>query len=114
MIEERQNHASVSMGNKLFVIGGYNISSCEVFDSFSRKFTWIESKLPKLDSQWSSKYQAVCIANVILLISENKYYSYIKCTTMYTYDVKTNHWSEKKCNVLKNMNSLSCLKYCSD
>ena len=39
MIKERFQHASVSMENKLFVIGRWDTSTCEVFDSFSRKFT---------------------------------------------------------------------------
>ena len=38
MIEERSHHAAVSIGNKMFVIGGSYTTSCEVFDSFSRKF----------------------------------------------------------------------------
>ena len=38
-------HASVSMGNKLFVIGGIRISSSEVFDSSSRKFTTTTSEI---------------------------------------------------------------------
>ena len=43
MIEGRCVHASVSMGNKMFVIGGSDTSSYEVFDSYSRKFTSIKS-----------------------------------------------------------------------
>ena len=41
MIERRYYHDSVSMGNKMFVIGGGYTDGlgCEVFDSFSRKFT---------------------------------------------------------------------------
>ena len=42
MIEERLYCASVRMGNKLFVIGGYNETSCEVFDSYSRMLTLLK------------------------------------------------------------------------
>ena len=42
MIEERLYCASVRMGNKLFVIGGHNKTSCEVFDSLSRKLTLLK------------------------------------------------------------------------
>ena len=42
---KRCNHAAVSRGNKLFVIGGSRISSCEVFDSSCRKFTTIISDI---------------------------------------------------------------------
>ena len=115
MIERRSYHASVSMGNKLFVIGGESTTSCEIFDSISRKFTLIELKLPKINSYWSSKYQTVCKGNIIFLISENIYlYSGCKDTIMYTYDIQTNQWSEKKCNVLKKLTNLSCVKYCVD
>ena len=48
MIEPRYNHGVVSMGNKMFVIGGYKNLSCEVFDSISRKFTYIKNMLVHL------------------------------------------------------------------
>ena len=35
MIEDRWNHTAVSMGNKIFVTGGYESSNCEIFDSYS-------------------------------------------------------------------------------
>ena len=49
MIEERYGHASVSMGDKMFVIDGKLTASCEVFESFSRKFSAIKSDI-KLSS----------------------------------------------------------------
>ena len=49
MIEERYGHASVSMGDKMFVIDGKLTASCEVFESFSRKFSAIKSEI-KLSS----------------------------------------------------------------
>ena len=43
MIHERYGHGVVSMGNKMFVIGGWqNVADCEVFDSSSRIFTSIK------------------------------------------------------------------------
>ena len=39
MIHHRRCHGAVSMGNKMFVIGGRNNLTCEVFDSVSRRFT---------------------------------------------------------------------------
>ena len=45
MIERRYYHASVSMGNKMFVIGGEKTPSCEAFDCLSRKFTALKPKL---------------------------------------------------------------------
>ena len=45
MIKERWYHAVVSMGDKMFVIAGDETTNCEVFDSFSRKFTNIYSEI---------------------------------------------------------------------
>ena len=42
LIYGRCNHEVVSMGNKMFAIGGKVLRSCEVFDSFSRKFTLLK------------------------------------------------------------------------
>ena len=61
MIEKRYFHAAVSMGDKMFVVGGFSITSCEVFDSFSRKFTIIKSGIK---FRWSD---AICIGNNIVV-----------------------------------------------
>ena len=45
MIEKRYNHGAVSMGNKMFVIGGFEKLTCEVFDSNFRKFTSVKQLL---------------------------------------------------------------------
>ena len=37
IIEERCDHAAVSIGYKMFVIGGQLTTSCEVFNSFYKK-----------------------------------------------------------------------------
>ena len=71
MIEERHYHASVSMGKRLFVIGGYCNTSCEVFDSFSIKFTLVEADLLKFVYSWSLNYKALCLDSIILKIIEN-------------------------------------------
>ena len=47
MLVKRFRHATVSMENKLFVIGGNYNSDCEVFDSISNKFILIKS-IPKV------------------------------------------------------------------
>ena len=66
MIQGRHDHASVSMGNKMFVIGGHKTTSCEVFDSFTRQFTTIKSCLiPKMKSRY---FKAVCTGNNIVVL----------------------------------------------
>ena len=111
MIKERQYHASVSMGNKLFAIGGRNIKSCELFDSVSRKFTFIKAKIPNYKNSWLTQYHAFSIGNFILMISENKSSEYI---TNFIYNVQKSQWSEKKWSVLNNLTDVSCAKYCTD
>ena len=45
MLEGRSHHASISIKNKLFMVGGTS-KNCEVFDSFSQKFASIKPILP--------------------------------------------------------------------
>ena len=63
-IDNRSNHASVSMGNKMFVIGGYYTSTCEIFDSYSTKFTHIKSMNIQ---NYHFYYEAVCTGQTIVL-----------------------------------------------
>ena len=46
LTQRRCYHESVAMGNKLYVIGGLKLQTCEVFDGFSNKFTAIR-QFPK-------------------------------------------------------------------
>ena len=43
MLVKRCSHATVSIGNKLFVIGGNYENTCEVFDSNTNKFVFIKN-----------------------------------------------------------------------
>ena len=45
MIGWRYDHSSFSMGNKLFVIGGFSNIDAEIFDSTSKKFTLLNLKI---------------------------------------------------------------------
>ena len=47
MLEKRAFHATVSMGNKLFVVGGDYKNDSEVFDSITNKFVLIKN-LPEI------------------------------------------------------------------
>ena len=89
MIEARCFHDAVTMGNKMFVIGGVNTTSCEVFDSFSRKFTLIKP-LSTLSTVGDSEFNAVCIENDIFVLHE-----LVDSGTnnMYRYDVDKQTWS---------------------
>ena len=69
MIEKRCNYAVLSMGGKMFVIAGDETTNCEIFDSFSRKFTKINSKLKNL-IQKESFYMHLAL-EIILLYCKN-------------------------------------------
>ena len=49
MLKARSDHSAVSMDNKLFMISGLiKNNSCEVFDSFTRTFTFIKSHFGRI------------------------------------------------------------------
>ena len=106
MIEERHYHASVSMGNKLFVIGGYRKTSCEVFDSFSRKFTSVHTA--HLKTIAPSNFKAVCVGNKILAFCRQWDNS---ATKIFVYDVLNDSWSEKKNPIVNKLIGSSYIKY---
>ena len=114
MRQSRFCHGSVAMGNKLFVIGEEQTTSCEVFDSFSRKFTLLEAQLPEFNANWSFIYNAVNIGSIIYVLSERQSINSQEDTALYIYDVEKNHWLEKNCSVLKYLSCVSCVKYSSD
>ena len=96
------------MGNKIFVIGREYTFSCEVFDSFSRKYTLIEAQLTNCDVYWSIIYKAVSIGDAIFVIR-----SY-KDSTMYTYDTQKSQWSIKDCSILKSLTNKAFVKFYTD
>ena len=104
MIEERCNHAAVSMGNKLFVIGGSKTTNCELFDSFSRKFTNINSEIFPILETWY--YDAFSIGNNIVVFQEHP-----TETAVYSYDVDKEKWLNVQCDFTKNIFESSFVKY---
>ena len=110
MIEERHNHASVSIGNKLFVIGGYNTSNSELFDSCTRKFTLLRSTCSMALN--NSVVQAIGIGNNIVIFS-NTYGMWYNKTRVYSYDIINDHWCTLYVEDLKNLSGFSCVKYSS-
>ena len=109
MIKRRSSHASVSMGNKLFVIGGNFSKICEIFDSFSRKFTLIKIKFPEYNFALSLANKVASRGSFIFVISKNN-----NDTALYIYDVENHCWSQTSCSVLKNLTCMSCVKYYID
>ena len=67
MIDKKDDHTAVSIGIKLFIFREMHFSSCEVFDSCSRKFTIInlEMKVLALEINY---FKAYCIGSKNLTI----------------------------------------------
>ena len=108
MIEERYDHAAVSMGNKIYVIGGRKTLSCEVFDKLSRSFTLIKSfsSLKFTTERWELK--ALCIANDVFVL-HNHWLS--KITKVYSYDVGKQTWSNVDCAFGKSLSRSNFVKF---
>ena len=99
MIEERSYHAAVSVGNKMFIIGGYRSTSCEVFDSRSRKFTTISSEIISDLEDWC--LDAFSIGNKIVMFHKNPHTE----SAVYLYEVDKDKWSNVEWVFTKNMSS---------
>ena len=87
MNDKRCFHAAVSMGNKLFVIGGIRTTSCEMFDSCSRIFININSemKVSALDKYY---FRAFCVGYYILVFHHSESLK----TVIYLYDISGYKW----------------------
>ena len=103
MINERKGHGSVSMGNKMFVIGGNWNMNCEVFDSISRKFTFIK----KIEVVDINCFSVVGIGNVIFAFP--KHYSSTN-KSVQVYDVLNDQWRVKEVDLFENIFVDSCSK----
>ena len=108
MIVERSNHAAASIGRKMFVIGGNQTTSCEVFDSCSRKFTIIESGL-KIHEIKRSYFDAVCIGDSLVIF--HNFYSKKSETIFYMYNVVEKKRSNVKHDFTKKLFASRYLKY---
>ena len=99
MIKRRSSHSACSMGNKLYIIGGHNTKSCEVFDSFSGKFSFIKSA-PFRDY----RNKSVCLGYQINVYRCNE-------RKVFVYNTDENNWVTKRLNFKKSKNVwLSCVR----
>ena len=87
MLETRYYHASVSIKNKLFMIGG-STTQCEVFDSFSNKFANIKPVLPIY------KYAGLP-TQYVTLGSKIKMFDRFSLDAV-VFDIEKEDWSEEK------------------
>ena len=108
MIEKRSCHAAVTMCNKVFVIGGYFTTSCEAFDTYSRKFTRLNTSLniPAID-EWY--FVAFCIGDSIVVFHHFAYN--LTDSIVYFYNVKEEKWLNIDIPFAKNVYEPNCIKY---
>ena len=104
MIEKRYCHVAVSMGNKMVVIGGHKTFNCEVFASYSRKFTKFNSEVK--DSDFENYFNAFSIGNNIVVFQVT-----FTETVVYLYDVDKEKWSNVRCDFTKKMFESSFVKF---
>ena len=112
MIEARSLHASVSMGNRMFVIGGWCTSTCEVFDSFSRKFTYIQS-LREIEKFTNYYFKPGCVSsgNSIVVFNVSEHISFNKEAKIYLYDTTSNKFTIAESIHRETFCDASCVKY---
>ena len=108
MIEERYCHGTVSMGNKIFVIGGFkhltwNLT-CEVLDSSSRKFSSLKQMLVVKNLNYY-RASVVSISNNIFAFSVFRENSKFQI-----YDFLTNLWCSKENDFIEAKWDICCSK----
>ena len=86
------------------VIGGYNTSNCEVFNSFSRKFTSIKS----LKKTYDTYIQAVCLDKVIVVFNVPIVSGKGKT---YAYNTESNEYAAVESETAETLVGVSCVKY---
>ena len=87
-------HASVSIRNKLYVIGGTRRQQIEVYDSFSQVFVRILPKMPPF-SYWYYSTECVAIGSKFFVFKKGKLDKNI------VFDVERGEWSEVIKNISK-------------
>ena len=102
MIKERHCHKSAAIKNKLYTIWGFTHTN-EVYDSTCEKFV-----LLKLPTYYFSRHLDVPIAVISI---DNKLVVFQRTkNTCLIYDVENEIWSEKPCEVSRNLLCYSCVK----
>ena len=100
MIQDRYDHSSVTIANKLFVIGGNKKMCSKVYDSISRKFSLFSFRLPCAPVRYL-KCETVSFNNKIVVFCgcSNRNSSKI-CV----YNVDEQKWSKKETVLEYNFN----------
>ena len=99
MIERRRGHRLIVVKNKLFVFGGCTTVTCEVFDNNSKTFVAFNS--PSIIGYNKS----LSIGSKIIIFQTRKEDN----SSILSYDVHENKWSDELCEVTKNLTHYSCV-----
>ena len=95
MINNHFLHSLVTVKSKLFVMDGRE--HCEVFDNVCEKFVVFKS------STTFRFRDAVSIGNKIVILQN-------ETSSIICYDVNKDEWSQKPCELTKDLEDFSCLK----
>ena len=102
MIEGRFYHKSVAVKNKLFVVGGIRSTSCEVYDSTCEKFVLLRQPPASFTKYLSIPGEFITIGSNLAVFRHGG-----NCLL---YDFVNNEWSDKTCEVTKDISWYSCAK----
>ena len=102
MLKVRFGHKSVAVKNKLFVVGGYINSDCEVFDSTTNKFTFLKQTTLASKSFLRRPSGVITIGSKIFVFRDER--------NVIIYDFENDEWSEKTCKATKYISYFSCAK----
>ena len=102
MLSPRVDHSTVSITNKMFMIGGSSDYS-EVFDSVTRKFTYI--KIIPIWVRTSKPFQVVSIGHEICFFrkDDNK-------INVHSYDVRNNSVRLRNSIEMEKLYGIRCIK----
>ena len=102
MVEERNNHKSVAIKNKLFIFGDITKTS-EVYDSTCEKFVLLKMPTYSFSSNLDVPLAVISIGNKLVVIQRLNGVSL-------NFDVENETWSEETCKVLESLLNYSCAK----
>ena len=106
MLLERKDHTVLIISNKMYIVGGdFLRNSCEVFDSITRKFTFI--KTPPNWMKCLSTYYSVSVGYNIYCFVREEYGSGI---VVYRYNIQKKVFDIKTCLKIENTSHFSCTK----
>ena len=102
MINARFRHKSVSIKNKLFIIGGSS-TTCEMFDSRCNKFVLLKPLPVSYINSLDRVNEVITIGSKLVVFGN-------ECERVIYYDAENDAWSEETCGITNNLGSYSCTK----